>query len=93
MYTPFVKLYLRDLNPDLVQAWNRQFGGTPDVETSCGDIFDVVCDAIVSPANSFGFMDGGIDLLYSRHFGWDLQRRLRERIQHHFAGDLSAPEI
>lgn len=26
----------------------------------------------VSPANSFGFMDGGIDMVYSLHFGWDL---------------------
>lgn len=26
----------------------------------------------VSPANSFGFMDGGIDLAYSLHFGWQM---------------------
>lgn len=26
----------------------------------------------VSPANSFGFMDGGIDMVYSRHFGWQM---------------------
>lgn len=26
----------------------------------------------VSPANSFGFMDGGIDMAYSLHFGWQL---------------------
>ena len=26
----------------------------------------------VSPANSFGFMDGGIDAAYSRHFGWQM---------------------
>ena len=32
---------------------------------SCGDIFKgaPAVDAIVSPANSFGFMDGGIDMV------------------------------
>ncbi len=33
---------------------------------------DVKCDAVVSPANSFGFMDGGIDLIYSHRFGTNL---------------------
>ena len=33
-----------------------------------GSIFDVACDAVVSPANSFGFMDGGIDALYVDRF-------------------------
>jgi hypothetical protein len=30
-------------------------------------------------------MDGGIDLVYSMRFGWDLEKRLRERLkdQHH----------
>lgn len=30
-----------------------------------------LCDK-VSPANSFGFMDGGIDMAYSVHFGWQM---------------------
>lgn len=32
------------------------------------DVFDVECDAFVSPANSFGFMDGGIDDCYRKMF-------------------------
>ena len=34
-------------------------------QISCGDIFKgaPAADAIVSPANSFGFMDGGIDMV------------------------------
>jgi hypothetical protein len=39
------------------------------------DILTRTADAILSPANSFGFMDGGIDLLYSNFFGWELQDR------------------
>eukprot|EP01116_Phalansterium_solitarium_P016087 TRINITY_DN3651_c0_g1_i2.p1 TRINITY_DN3651_c0_g1~~TRINITY_DN3651_c0_g1_i2.p1 ORF type:complete len:260 (-),score=24.74 TRINITY_DN3651_c0_g1_i2:105-884(-) len=48
-----------------------------------GDIFQnsdgglVTADAVVSPANSFGFMDGGIDLRFSKHFGWDMMERLQ----------------
>ncbi|MGL5833411.1 MAG: macro domain-containing protein [Waterburya sp.] len=50
-----------------------------------GSIFDVKCDAVVSPANSFGFMDGGIDLIYSHRFGWQVQERLQKliRVKHH----------
>ena len=45
-------------------------------------------DAILSPANSFGFMDGGIDLLYSNFFGWELQHRLRKSIREEHAGEV-----
>ena len=44
------------------------------------DICKVECDAIVSPANSFGFMDGGLDLLLSERFGWGVQERLQRQI-------------
>ncbi len=54
-------IHLRDRNPAIADAWNRQFVGIPDVHVSCGPIFDVTADAVVSPANSYGFMDGGID--------------------------------
>ncbi|UII20245.1 macro domain-containing protein [Fulvivirga ligni] len=37
-------------------------------------------DAIVSPGNSFGFMDGGLDFLISKNYGWQIQSELRERI-------------
>ena len=35
------------------------------MQISCGDIFKGApsADAVVSPANSFGFMDGGIDMV------------------------------
>eukprot|EP00005_Dracoamoeba_jomungandri_P009458 CAMPEP_0174263494 /NCGR_PEP_ID=MMETSP0439-20130205/18917_1 /TAXON_ID=0 /ORGANISM="Stereomyxa ramosa, Strain Chinc5" /LENGTH=312 /DNA_ID=CAMNT_0015348867 /DNA_START=92 /DNA_END=1027 /DNA_ORIENTATION=+ len=45
-------------------------------------------DAIVSPANSFGFMDGGIDMVYSLRFGWQMNGRLHEVIQKDFHGEL-----
>lgn len=53
-----------------------------------GSIFDIACDAVVSPANSFGFMDGGIDLLYTQHFGWHVQDRVQEAIREEHHGEL-----
>jgi O-acetyl-ADP-ribose deacetylase (regulator of RNase III) len=40
-------------------------------------------DAVVSPANSYGFMDGGIDAPYMNHFGHEIQSRVRRQIYDH----------
>ena len=83
-----MKYLLRDIDGQLVSAWSTQFAGTEDVEISEGDIFGARADALVSPANSFGFMDGGIDLVYSKRFGWDLQDRLQELLRAEHDGEL-----
>ena len=79
---------LRDINLAVVGAWNTHFANCPDVAVSHGDIFAEPADAIVSPAHSVGFMDGGIDLAYSLRFGWDLQTRLQERLRADHDGEL-----
>jgi len=61
-------------------AWKKYFDAQDDVEVLEGDICRVPCDAVVSPANSFGFMDGGLDYHLSERFGWDLQDRLQAKI-------------
>ena len=96
-----LQLHLRDLSTPLVAAWRRAFAGVADVTISEGDIFsdrpgpladdapiDVEADAVVSPANSFGFMDGGIDLLYSHVFGGSLQDRLQRLLADEHGGEL-----
>jgi len=96
-----IEIHLRDLGKPLVDAWAREFANVPSVATSCGDIFstkpglidakdpvDVQADAIVSPANSFGFMDGGIDAVYTYQFGEGLQQRLQEVIAAEHGGEL-----
>lgn len=101
MAQPELQIHLRDLGTPLVDAWRREFAGIASVEVSCGDIFstsagqvsaddpiDVAADAIVSPANSFGFMDGGIDAVYTYQFGPGLQDRLQAVIARDFAGEL-----
>lgn len=81
-------ILLRDLNPQVVSAWQAEFADEPFVEVSCGHIFDLQADAIVSPANSFGYMDGGIDLVYSQLFGFQLENRLQSLLQEKFFGEL-----
>lgn len=88
MSAPKLLLKLRDRNPSMADAWRRHFGGLAEVEVTVGDIFGERADAIVSPANSFGFMDGGIDLAYSKFFGWDLQERLQELLKKEHGGEL-----
>lgn len=84
-----MKIYLRDRSPKLVAAWERSFKDIPDVEVSQGGIFEgPKANAIVSPANSFGFMDGGIDQVYTNRFGAGLSRYLRTRINHEHGGEL-----
>jgi O-acetyl-ADP-ribose deacetylase (regulator of RNase III) len=83
-----VRFFLRDINAAVVDAWERYFEGMPTVEVSRGDIFDLAADAIVSPANSFGYMDGGIDLVYLQRFGWDLQSRLQSHLQEQHDDEL-----
>jgi O-acetyl-ADP-ribose deacetylase (regulator of RNase III) len=72
----------------MTDAWRSAFDNCSDVEVSCGDILGLDADVIVSPANSFGFMDGGIDLAYSRHFGWNLQKNLQKIIRDKYYGEL-----
>lgn len=45
-----------------------------------GNILEVAENAIVSPANSYGFMDGGIDRQYTEYFGLKPQEELQNYI-------------
>lgn len=79
---------LRDMSAEMVQAWQKYFAGIANVRISHGDIFESSADAIVSPANSFGYMDGGIDLVYLHGFGWELQTRLQTHLKSDHDGEL-----
>ena len=83
-----IELHLCALDPQMVQAWSRYFGATAHVSLHEGDILARRADAILSPANSFGFMDGGIDLAYSHTFGWHVQKRLQRAIWERHHGEL-----
>jgi O-acetyl-ADP-ribose deacetylase (regulator of RNase III) len=83
-----VQIILAAIEEDLASAWQRFCGDLPGVRIHSGSILDLDCDAVVSPANSFGFMDGGIDAAYARHFGEIVPHRLQKAIRERHHGEL-----
>ena len=81
-------ILLTSITDDLTAAWRSVCGDLPNVEIHHGDIFATAPDAVVSPANSFGFMDGGIDAVYTRVFGPGVQQRLQATIRERHFGEL-----
>ena len=81
-------IHLRAYHTGMFYAWQKYFEHIDNVTISQGDILRETADAIVSPANSFGYMDGGIDLVYSMHFGWDMEKRLRALLAEKYDGEL-----
>jgi len=75
------QITLSYIEADLGEAFQKYFGNEEHISIVNGDICVLEVDAIVSPANSFGFMDGGLDLALSNRFGWDVQKRLQSKIQ------------
>lgn len=66
---PAPTLILTSITQQLDACWREACAGLDHIEYHVGTILDVACDALVSPAYSFGFMDGGIDAVYTRRFG------------------------
>lgn len=83
-----LQIILGDKNPELIEAWEMEFSGLNDVTVRGGNILLVKADALVSPANSFGFMDGGIDWSISQMFEWKIQAIVQHVIRAKHAGEL-----
>lgn len=83
-----LRIILCSIDEPLARAWETYCGDLDGVEIYRGNILNLDVDAVVSPANSFGFMDGGIDLAYSRHFGWEVQNQLQTQIRESHHGEL-----
>lgn len=81
------KVILCDTNEVLVNYWKKYFRCL-DVDIIQGDIFNIEAEAIVSPANSFGMMSGGIDLLYRDKFGLDVEKLVQKNIDMRYYGEL-----
>lgn len=92
MHPGAMQLVLRDTNPHVVLAWTQVFGGAEDVTFGVGDLLRAGVDAVVSPANSFGYMDGGIDLHYRHHFGLKIEARVQAKINRDHGGELPVGE-
>jgi len=72
----------------LAAAFKSHFNYLPDVEI-VNDYFEwlPIFDCLVSPANSFGMMDGGMDAAIIKFFGSSLMERVQERILTNYLGE------
>ena len=87
-----MRLILVDTNAELVKEWISYFGDMENVTIIESDIIPIIEQYpeayIVSPANSFGDMQGGIDLVYYAHFGYQLEEKLQSKIIAEKYGEL-----
>ena len=86
--TKLEKLYLIDSKPELCDKWRQVFSSYPEVEVLTGDYFQQSADAIVSPANSFGIMDGGLDLAIRNELGFQIEIDIQEVILNKYHGEM-----
>lgn len=73
-----MQIYLLDINKDMTDAWYQYFKDIENVEivNDCFSNFmseHPEVDGIVSPANSFGLMDGGYDKAIVDYLGYHAQ--------------------
>lgn len=84
------KLNLILVGPDaaLCHAWEKRFKDLSDVSIVHGRFEDVPeYDCMVSAANSFGLMDGGVDAAITNYFGEQLMYRVQARIIAEYLGE------
>ena len=82
------QLYLVDRNPQLVAAWKEAFSDFDNVSAYEDDFFARDASAMVSPANSFGIMDGGLDRAIRDQLGFEVERNAQEMILEKFHGEM-----
>jgi O-acetyl-ADP-ribose deacetylase (regulator of RNase III) len=83
-----IQLVLVGPDPELCLAWLKHFSGLPNVEIVTARFEQLpVFDCMVSAANSFGLMDGGVDAAITRFFGVELMKRVQNRILEKYLGE------
>lgn len=83
-----IQINLVDKNKLMCDEWEKHFSNINNVNVHCGDFFDLNPDCIVSPANSFGFMDGGLDAVITKNLGKQVQEKVQAIIKADYSGEL-----
>ena len=87
-----MKLDLVTNSAGMAEAWEDAFRGYKGVTAHCCDFRAFIgqhpeVDAVVSPANAYGLMDGNYDRAISEEFGPALAERVRAVILEQFCGE------
>ena len=83
-----IKLILSAPVHEMADAFKRVFGNTDNVDV-VEKPFEAISefDCMVSAANSFGLMDGGVDAAITAFFGTQLQTRVQNHIIREYLGE------
>jgi O-acetyl-ADP-ribose deacetylase (regulator of RNase III) len=84
-------LVLCAVSEPLAKAWDNAADGRSDVRVHRGSVLDVPAQAVVSPANSFGWMRGGIDAVYAQAFP-AVEQQVRSAVLAYHGGELPVGE-
>ncbi|MCE2030192.1 macro domain-containing protein [Sessilibacter corallicola] len=82
------KIILIDLDDELIKEWQKSFSEYNEVVVVQDDYFVMEADAMVSPANSFGVMDGGLDHVIRYELGAQVEERVQQEIVSQYHGEL-----
>jgi len=89
-----MKIYLLDNKQAMVDAWRKYFDPLNDsrIEICCMNFSDFMnthkdIEAIVSPANSYGLMDGGYDKAIVDYFGKGFDYSVQDCILEKYLGE------
>jgi O-acetyl-ADP-ribose deacetylase (regulator of RNase III) len=86
------ELVLCAVDEPLADAWNSVLDTVDGpVRVHRGSVLDVMAQAVVSPANSFGWMRGGIDAVYARAFP-EVEANVRSTVLALHGGELPIGE-
>ena len=81
------RLVLCAVDEPLASAWSEAVAERRDVVVHRGSVLDVGAQAVVSPANSFGWMRGGVDAVYARAFP-TIEQHVRSAVLAYHGGEL-----
>ena len=87
-----MKIYLLDINKNMTDAWKKYFSDIEDIEIVNEDFAAFMdkhpnIEAVVSPDNSFGLMDGGYDKAITNYFGEELMKDVQKIILRDWFGE------
>ncbi|MBB5154176.1 O-acetyl-ADP-ribose deacetylase (regulator of RNase III) [Saccharopolyspora phatthalungensis] len=88
---PELQLVLCAVDEPLAAAWQEIADSRAGLSVHQGSVLDLAVDAVVSPANSYGWMRGGIDAVYARTFP-EVEEQVRSAVLAYHGGELPVGE-
>lgn len=86
-----LNLVLCAVSAALAEAWESAAVGRPSIRVHRGSIVAAGAEAVVSPANSYGWMRGGIDAVYASTFP-AVEQNVRSAVLAYHGGELPVGE-